>query len=331
MARDITVKISIKEVIGKTPFGYPLIFAGKQTQAVDYIECKKHEDVKTAGFAETTDVYKAAELLFKQKDAPAKIAVCASTDTAVTALEAIKTKEWRQLIVTSAGTEGESTAAEIAAWVEKNKKMFFTTVTETSGLTDYKDFDRTILFYYTGEGVTNPEAALVGATSGKMAGSFTYKNIILKGIEPLALSDTEIEAAHTAGCITFVTKAGDNVTTEGKVASGEYIDIIDSIDFVIETMEYRMQKLLNSVDKLGYDNNGIAQLESVAISVLQEAYTNGIIASTDDGQPNYTVSFEPRSASSEADRKSRIYNGGRFTFGLRGAIHYANINGEIEI
>lgn len=331
MAKDIKVTLSIKKFIGSLGFGYPLIFAGKQEAAVDYTECSTLEDVVTAGFAATTAVYKAAQLMLSQEDRPQKFAVCASTDTTVTALPAIKNKGWRQLVVVSSGESGESTTAEVAAWIETTSdKMYFAKTATYADLSAF-DYDRTVLFYYTGETPACPEAAIVGATAGKTVGSFTYKNIVIKGVEPLELTDTVITAVHTAGCITLVEKAGDRVLSEGITTGGEYIDIVDSKDFIISEMEYRMQKLLNNTNKVTFDNNGISMLESVCVTVLHEAFTNGIIAVNDDGTPNYSVNFASRADTSATDRAKRTYNGGKFSFGLAGAIHYANITGEIEI
>ena len=174
-------------------------------------------------------------------------------------------------------------------------------------------------------------AALVGASAGRTPGSFTYKNLILKGIPVLELTNSEINEIHAAGAITFVTKAGDNVTTEGKAASGEYIDIVDSKDFIISNMEYGTQKLLNSLPKIPYDNTGIAQLENVAINVLKAAFDNGIIAADEDGSPMFSVNYAMRDEVNPADRSERQYLGGRFSFVLAGAVHNVTVTGELII
>ena len=140
-----------------------------------------------------------------------------------------------------------------------------------------------------------------------------------------------MDAIHAKGGITFVTKAGDNVTSEGKVAGGEYIDIVDSKDYVISNLEYKTQKLLNSQPNIPYDNNGIALLESVAVDVMKDAYNNGIIVANDDGTPAYAVSYASRENTEASDRAARKYVGGQFAFTLAGAIHEAEITGEIII
>lgn len=333
MAKDVKVVINLKQPTGKVGFGYPLIFAGVAETAVEYTECSRLADVVTAGFTEGTAVHTAAKRIFEQTDAPAKIAVCATAENAVTGLATILTKGWRQLIIASAGTEGESTIEEIGAFIETTPdKMYFASVTDLSEVTaNMEKLTRTCVMYYTNAEVICPEAALVGKVAGLAAGSVTYDHKILKGLEPLEFSVSELEAIHKKNCYTFVTMAGDNVTTDGKVLSGEWIDIIDSKDYIIFQMEYQLQKILNTTNKVTYDNNGISLLENVCVNVLQDAYNNNIIADNAEGTAAYTVDFKPRSETTAEDRKVRRYVGGSFAFSLRGAIHEVEVTGEIEV
>ena len=321
---DVKVKISMVTPIGKAGFGIPLILEENATTAKSYTECSNLKDVTTAGFAETTKVYKAANAIFMQDNAPEKIAVCAASGTAETWLS--------DVVVTE--SETATSVSGIMAKVEglDNKLYFADLNSDDSTSLTVSGINRTVLFYVTAtDDYPSPAAALVGATAGHTVGSITYKNIIIKGIAPQALTDTEINAIHTKGGITFVTKAGDNVTTEGKVAGGEYIDIIDSKDYIISNLEYRTQKLLNTSGKIPYDNNGIASLQSICENVLKDAYNNGIIATTDEGTPAYSVNYALRENSSASDIAARKYIGGAFTFTLSGSVHSVDIVGEIEI
>ena len=335
MASDVRVIIDVAKPITGTGFGYPLIFAGKQSAAIAYTECSSLSDVATAlgsGYA-NSPIYKAALLMLMQDTAPAKFAICASTGATATALADILNKPWRQLIVTSIGTEDESTVAQISTYVETTKdKMYFAGVAAVSGAT-ISGCDRTVVFVHTDSDSTilNPEAALVGATAGKAVGSFNYKNQILKGLHPAELTEAQLSAIETAHALAFVQKAGYNVTSDGKATSDEYIDIIDSKDWIIQQIEYRTQVALIQNEKLPYDNNGISVLENIAVDVLKEAANNGMIAITDDGDYNYSVNYKPRSETLAADRARRAYVEGSFTFALAGAIDTVEINGTIEI
>lgn len=324
MALDVIVKIDLKKPIGKLAFGYPLILTEGET-AIEYTECKSLDEIDTETYSIESDVYKAAALMFQQDNPPAKIAIMtAVTGNAATALAEVAAKGWRQLM-----TIGITETSGIVEHINNTAdKIFFTTVTASSGLSALGKNDRVVGFVH-----KDPLAiaALVGEAAGREVGSFTYKNLVLKGIEPEDLSDAEITAITTANGITFVTKAGDNVTTEGKAMSGEYIDIIDSKDYVISNLEYQTQKMLNTMGKIPYDNNGIAVLESAAVNVMNDAYNKGIIATNEDGTPGYSVDYATREETDENDRVIRKYAGGNFSFKLAGAIHEVEITGEIEI
>lgn len=335
MASDVTVVIDLAKAVTGTGFGYPLIFQGKATTAVPYTECSSINDVMTAlgtGYA-TSPIYKAALLMLMQNTAPSKFAIMASTGATVESLPAVLDKEWRQLIVVSIGTEGESTAADISTYIETaGTKMYFTSVPTVAGAT-ISGNERTVMLVHTDtdSSVVFPEAALVGATAGKPAGSITYKNQILNGLNPVAITDAQLTAIEAAHAMAAVVKAGYVVTSDGKTTSDEYIDIVDSKDWIVQNIEYQTQLALIQNDKLPYDNNGISMLENVCVNVLREAANNGMIATNDEGSYIYSVDYQPRSQTTPAQRAARTYVEGSFSFALAGAIHTVLINGTIEI
>lgn len=332
---DVTVKIDLKKPIGRKTFGCPMILEikayGEGATAPEFKECRNLEEVITAGYAEDTNVYKAAALIFQQSHSPEKIAVWNRPDV-TTALTDIGTKAWRQLIVVS----GDETAiavsdmASIATHVDTYKdRLFFATVATKNELVQLGSHKRTIGFVH-----TNPlaSAALAGEISGYDAGSVNYKNTPLSGLESMddVFTDTEITEIVEANGITFVTKAGMAVTTSGKTLSGDYADIIDGLDYVVTQLEYETQKLLINSPKIPYDNTGIAMLESVAVTVLQDAYNKGIIGQREDGTPDFTVSYANRQNVDPQNIVERNYLGGTFSFTVGGAIDTVRVTGTIE-
>ncbi len=329
MALDVKVKIEVSKTIGGIGFGIPLLLECGAEAAKDYVECYSLEEVVAAGYADGTAMYKAANMVFAQTNRPEKIAVCSATGTVVETLPSLIAKSWRQLVIVG-GESSEYVA--IADYIEttKDKMLFISMAAEEfntfkSSIVS-KKYKRTIIFV---NGTENAAAALAGEAAGRTAGSFTYKFKTLKNVAPENLTESEIEALHTAGAFGYVTKAGDNVTTEGISQSGEYIDITDSIDYVVQNIEYRVQKVFNNNAKIPYDDRGIALIEMAVRSALQDAGNNGIIATLDDGSYDYSVTFAARSATTEADRVSREYKYGSFTFALAGAIHKCEVYGEV--
>lgn len=336
---DVKVKIDLVKPVSGTGFGVPLLLSYGASAAIEYAECESLAEVVSAGFDKSSAVYKAASLLFAQDSAPASIAVTQTTDDAATWLGETDNvnKDWRQLIPIT-GTDGYNTAAEITAIspvieATDGKVVFYSVPkgTDLSGVA--KTYNRTFIFVCDAPAeYAYSAAALVGATAGLEAGSFTYKNLILKGLTPMSLTSSELKAIHDAGAVSFVTKAGDNVTSEGIVTSSEYLDIIDSEDYIIQQITYRTQKLLNQVKKIPYTNAGIAQLENVTLTVLKEAAMSGMIAYNDEaGSYEYSTNFGLRDEQPDSDRAARKYAGGTFSFKLAGAVHEVEIIGEIEI
>lgn len=326
--KDIIVNITAAAVTGSVGLGIPLVIAGKAEKAVEYKECSTLAEVVSAGFDTETDVYKNCAAIMGQNSRPAKVAVCATTDTVQAWLAANSNKDFRQIIPVL-GTE-DSTLMELATVVNTMEgKMLFIVVATAAELPTLKS-DKVVAIVYNGKSEC-VNAAVVGATAGLATGSFTYKNVKLVGVEPEDKSVSEVEVIHNAGAMCILKKAGDIVTSEGKTTSGEYIDVVDSKDYIIANITYKAQKLLNDSPKISFDNIGISQLENVVTSVLADAYTLGIIATNEDGTPAYSTTFAGRDATSETDRAERHYKGGNFSFDLAGAIHMATINGTLNI
>jgi hypothetical protein len=326
--KDITVNITTESVAGSVGLGTPLVIAGMSEAEVAYTECSSMAEVTAAGFAAETEVYKACAKIFAQKNKPKTVAVCATTGKVAAWLAANGTKDFRHIIPVLGASD--STVAELVTAVSAlNHKMLFVHVNTVDELPKTQS-ENVVGVVYNGE-TEYPNAAVVGASAGLAAGSLTYKNLVLTDVEPEALTTEQVNAIHNANGMCIIKKAGDVVTSEGKTTDGEYIDVVDCKDFVIQNIEYRAQKLLNDNPKLSFDNVGITMLENAVTSVLAEAYNNGVIATKEDGTPDYSTDFASRAETSASDRASRTYNGGKFTFGLAGAIHNATIKGTLVV
>lgn len=331
MALDVNVKISLSKPIGSVGTWFPLLFVIDAAAETDsYVEFTDAAELAEAGFDVTSSVYKAATLLFMQDAAPEKIAVLKQKTFAADGLAKYLAKGWRQLVLL--GGAAANTEA-LAAYIETTDKMLFVTASDKTALTalyeKVKTYDRTFIVYHTGD--ENEAAAVVGATAGYEAGSFTYKNIKIKGVEPMELSKVELDAIHDLGAVTIVEKAGDIVTSEGMTAGGEYADVVDSLDYIVQNIAYKTQKVFNNNKKVSYTDGGIGSLEAETLAVLSNAHKNGMIADDADGNPVYATSFALRSQTTAEDRAARNYPYGKFNFELAGAIHSCNINGTVTV
>jgi hypothetical protein len=335
--QDVTVIIDIKKPASMIGLGKPLIFAKKTGAAYSYKNYAELEAVKV-DHVETTDIYKKAAAIFGQGDyKPREIAVVvydpthATAATSVTqALDNCWDEDWYFLVSTATA---QADIIAIADYVEAKGFKIHTalaTTTTIAAAIKAKAYDRTFTFFHD---VANehPDAAVVGAVGSKTVGSVTWKFKKLVGITPLKINRTKLNEIHAAGAICYVEKGGNRQTSEGKMASGEYIDVMHSKDWVKVQMENRIQHLMSTTDKLPYDNRGIGGIEGVCLEVLKQSYINGIIAENEFNQPIYSTSFLTREQVDITERGARVYNGGRFSFDLAGAIHDATIKGEIIV
>ncbi|KAF9139092.1 hypothetical protein BGX30_008391 [Mortierella sp. GBA39] len=290
-------------------------------------------DAVAEDHATSSEVYKAAFALFNQgDDSPDSVAVMLyKTDSALADfLPTIFDKDFYYILSTS------STLANITAIADAveadDTRLFFASTSKLEDLGNIysKKYKRTTVQYNV-DTSNYPEAAWVGRAGSAVAGSLTWKFKYLNGIEPMQLTKAELDQIHGYNANTYVTKAGDNVTSNGVTVSGEYIDIVQSEDFIIQSISTNVQKLFNRTKKISYDNNGIAQIEAEVKTVLKRADLNGMIAHDDDGLPLYSTSFKTRSQVDPTDREKREYNGGSFTFELAGAIHKTKIKGLIKL
>lgn len=331
MALDVNVTIKLSEVAGSIGFGVPLILLSGAATDVAYAEYSEIDEVVAAGFDTGSVPYKLFTTIKMQENKPKYVAIVQSKSKAVDVLAALKGKV-RQIITVLGAND--STATEVAAYVETTDSMtYFPVVADASEIEQFEGLDRTFVGVHSDTATQILAAGVVGATAGRDAGSFTYKNMVVKGVTPDELTDAEVREIGNetktgkAYGYTLQRKAGDIVTTEGKAASGEYLDIADAFDWIIQNIAYRSQKLLNSSPKVPYDNAGIASLEGVTTGVLKAADNMGIIARDDAGEAMYSTDFGTRDEADPGDRSDRTYKLGRFSFELAGAIHTATING----
>lgn len=329
---DVTVTIDIQRPTPKLGFGKPLII-GTSATGMDY---KTYFDLSALqkDFPDNTEVYKAAFSLLNQGDnSPSEFAVMlrkTEGETLADFLPKIFAKDWYFLLSTSSQLADIMAIADAVEQNNTRQYFFSTSSKEDLAAIKAKKYTRTTGMYHV---VTDnyPEAAWIGAAGSAEPGSITWKFKTLKGIEPLDIDETELQEIENLGANTYVTKAGDDVTSEGKTVSGEYIDIIHSRDYLVFSIQYAIQKLLNRAPKVRYDNTGISQLEGEVRTVLRRAELNGMIAQDDDGLPLYDTKFKPRSQVDPADREKREYNDGTFEFELAGAIHAARIKGTVKL
>lgn len=367
---DVTVKVNLVTSVGVEPIWYPLLLAEKDSVVPDisYAECSSLEQLavlianynnsddnatrkKKLADAKKTKLYLSAYHMFLQKNHPNRFAVCSIPENAAiadvkAALEPYLDKGWRQLIpIYCHNILFCFQLAEYIENLEQRKMLFFessspeaysVTDTESSKKYTLSDYSRTVAIYHpsceTFEDSQYPACSVIGAVAGKEPGSINYRNIIVNGIAPVALTEEELNTLHTNGFMTLVERAGDVVTSQGKSASGErYIDTIDIEDYVVQQLIYVSQKALNVNDIVPYNNDGISVLENAAISVMLDCCDKGMIAKTDTNTYAYEVNYPAIDFVPEEDIAARVYKLGTVSFTVQGAIDKEEITVDMTL
>ena len=322
---DVSVKISILHPAPLVGLGRPAIFVSGVSES--YKEYSTLSAVKE-NYPESTTTYQKARAIFRQVNAPDTIAVITHTGNIAKAAEQFFLKPWHFALLAD---YDQADALELAKFIEQQEYKFLVVQVPTT-TTAFSGKNLTIVAVHNVSD-EHLDAAVIGNAASLTVGSVTWKGRPrLVGVTPRNLKVAELENIHTNGGFAYVEKAGVPQTSEGKTAAGEFIDALHGDHWVKSTIEARLQHLLSNSDKIEFNAHGIALLQSEVISVLDEAFANGIVDMDDEtGAANYSVNALQRDALNPADIGRRNYRGLSFNYKRSGAIHSVNVIGEIEV
>lgn len=292
------------------------------------------------GWAESDAVYKIASAIFMQNPSVSRVVVgrADSGDASITAsLTAIRNEDdsWYGLIIDQALAESYAT---IAGYVETNKRfsILWTTDADTTDATKSTDpasvlkglgYDRTAVVWHPTPttGADYPDAAWMGEGFPYEPGSSTWNDKKLKGVTPDNVSSVET-ILQNKNCNYYSTVGGVNIMQNGKVASGEWIDIIIGTDWIEARLRETVFGAFVNNRKIPFDDTGIAMIEGLVKGVLKEAAGKGIL------QEDSIVVTVPKYADiPQSDRIARHLPDVKFTALYQGAIHRTTINGTISV
>lgn len=170
-------------------------------------------------------------------------------------------------------------------------------------------------------------AGLAGMCLPKPPGSETWHAKQVKGVELAGLTSTQRVNLKNKN-VTFLEQvAGRNITFGGKVASGEFIDVVRGRDWFKSRLAERVFDRISTLDKVSYDDDGISVIAAEVWAQLQEGIESGFLAAF----PKPTVSVPLAANVSPTDKANRVLNNVTFTAVLAGAIHSTTINGVISL
>jgi len=319
--------------------------SGKDLKAVD--KYASLAEVADAGWQEDEAVYKAARIAFLQEHKPELIYIAVrqgassaadDAEESLTNLEkfsetvkrVIGTACWNGLALVGAE---DTDINEVAELIESTEKIFAFSTQEKKNPVLRKDYMRTFGIY-SETADENAHVAWLAEGFSYDPGSETWAYKMLKGVTASELTTREMRSLEEENLNYYIPCAGKNITRDGKVIGGEWIDVIRFRDWLKNQMQIRIFELFIKNPKIPYLDTGITLVENQMRAALQAGQEAGGIAETefdenDEPVEGYTITV-PRAASlSSTQRASRTLRDCKFTARLAGAIHIVELNGNL--
>jgi hypothetical protein len=264
-------------------------------------------------------------------------------ETIATALAAIKAENntWYGLVSTS---RVPADILAVAAWVEANEKLYVTAINEAGALdpantthTGYLlmngNYFRTAWFYHADAATDYLGAAIMSKKFTQYPGSETWANARLGGVTTDLLTEGAAQAVFSRNGNTFEQFRNVSVTQSGKVAGGEWIDVIRFRDWLVEEIKIEIFSLFID-NRVPYTDLGIRQIKNKLQGALDLGVRRGGIApeELDDAGKivrSYVITAPLNANIPFNDKATRVLNDMDFVARLAGAIHAVNLHGTL--
>lgn len=318
MANKLDFPVSItRKTVGVSERGFGTILILDITKETPFKLLDEQEAMKLEGKAA-----KIAERLFMQKPKPLEVAIFGKVGTAEEALKAVIEEHSGDFFWITCTDNKPETIKALSNLAQVNSKIYGVTINDFKKAAEIKDVvgDNTFVAYhddpnsYIAEGLTVVMSHNIGGRTAK------FKRI--EGAPEAKVTLTQEAELEKQNIFTYKKKLGVLQTTEGKVLSGEYIDIVLGEYWIRFRMEEALQRLAITEDKIPYTSKGIGMLVGECEKVLSRAARQGIIESGE-----YLVDFLDRQEVPANDVARREYNYVKWTAMLQGAIHTGQISG----
>lgn len=290
-----------------------------------------------ADFGPTDPEFLAAQTAFSQNPKPSKIAIGKLGVDIPASLSLIQAEsdDWYGLVLTSR-VKADQIAA--AAWIEPRKKLYFARsndagvidaaiTTDIAHLFSLAGYARTAVIYHNAATDEFIDAAWLGKMLPEDAGSATFAFKSLTGISANKLTATQETAALATKANVYTSIGGVSVTREGKMASGEYADIMVGVDWLQSRIQERVYSRLVNLKKIPFTDAGVAIIENEIRAQLNDAVSRQVLAAS----PAFTVSVPAVAGVSMIDRANRFLPSVSFVGTLSGAIHKVQIRGTVAV
>lgn len=242
--------------------------------------------------------------------------------------------DWYGLALDSNG-KAEILAA--AAWVEANGKLFVAQsgdsdvlagpATDVFGTLQASAYGRTVPVFHPSICAQWLAVGLMAQRFTAQPGSDTWAYKTIAGVAVYrALSPTERTNALAKNATIYETNAGVNVTVCGKVAGGEWADVVRGLDWLRARLRERVFGVQISVPKVPYTQAGIDTIVEAVSGVLDLAESDAVQLLA----PGTKSVLTPKVGNvSVTDKQNRTLPNVQWSAKLAGAIHLVTVNGTV--
>lgn len=326
--------------VGRANFGTIMVFSrntdyesGKAPRAGAVSTYNRLSDI--AGIvAVNTPTHKVLSAIFGQSPRPRQVKVYMAgigSDTPWSAAHLAgaiqEDSDWYAAVI--AGTSTDYMA--FAKAIEGERRLFVTDQIAPKAAKDQNLYRTAVIVGAEAGGVT--AGAWAAKCLGYAAGSETWALKQLAGVPAASLTpQQDQEVLNNNGTVFSRMSAQLNLTRGGKVAGGEWVDVIRFRDWLQDVMQTNLVATLINRPKLPYTDEGLAVIESSMIKSLEEGVkAGGVIDWRDNGEGQlvrgYTVTV-PQAKDVPFNIKASRVAHVSFSAYLTGAIHAIEVTGS---
>lgn len=248
------------------------------------------------------------------------------------AVAAVENKDWYAMLSTSASKGAILCTAKS---IEAMTKMAYFMTSDADAINNVANnvmaqikafgYTRTAIFY-THDTTQHIAAAIAGRCLPLKPGKVVFALKTLAGVTVSpTITTTQIDNILSNNGNVYLEELNKNITKDGTVGSGDYIDIIRDLDYVVAQLVLRIFKLITDKDKMGFTDPSISEVDTEMKMTFSDAYTSGIILN------NYITKPPKASSISSNVRANRILPDIPFEVTVQGAIQAVSFAGIVKV
>jgi len=326
--------------ITRAGFGTLLIIGSSLVLSTATVKTYGSLEEVTVDFNSSTNEYKSAVQAFAGDIKPARIKIgfwdSVNSQTVADAMIAISQKDDDWYGVCFADAIAQKDMIDASSYIQGVEKILFLRDSSAGILDSNSTSDiayilnstsqkRTVLFYTT-DTDDRIDAGIAGQLLPHKAGTITWAFKTINGSTAIKISTGERDVAFSKACNIYHNVAGVNITQNGTTSSGDFVDVIRTIDYLKARIQENVYALLVSEKKVPYTDKGVASVEGELMATLLKAEADNQLES---GSSRTTV---PKVADiSIIERTNRTLPDVKFTARLSGAIHRVVIDGTLSV